>query len=129
MSPAGRATAVTNDPDLEFEPSWSPDDKRIAFNSTAPRPIQRLSRAADGSGRDERLIESKSPDSGLMAARINGLQRPTGEKLFLTNLAYANEKPYAVTHDGRRFLLPVASGPQPVPSTCVLVNWSAKLPK
>ena len=57
----GTSDPVTSDPDLEFDPSWSPDEKRIGFISTRiPGRYSAYSRATDASGRDEVLIPSES---------------------------------------------------------------------
>jgi hypothetical protein len=92
-------------------------------------------RVSQDGGRDPRWRgDSKelyflAPDATLVAARINGLQAPVLEKLFVTNLTYTNEKPFVVSRDGRRFLMPVRVGPPPLPSVAVLVNWTARLSK
>ena len=58
---SGTSDPVTSDPELEFDPSWSPDEKKIGFISTRiPGRYSAYSRAADGSGSDEVLIGSES---------------------------------------------------------------------
>ena len=57
----GTSEPVTSDPELEFDPSWSPDEKRIGFiSSRVPGRFTAFSRSADASGRDETLIVSDS---------------------------------------------------------------------
>jgi hypothetical protein len=57
----GTSEPVTSDPDQEFDPSWSPDEQRIGFISTRiPGRFGTYSRASDGSGKDEPLIDSES---------------------------------------------------------------------
>ena len=58
---------------------------------------------------------------------MDGPQSPTLETLFQTDLEGNNLKPYAVTRNGQRFLMP--GGPRFTPSISVLVNWTTKLPK
>ena len=65
-------------------------------------------------------------DARLIAARVDGLHPPILETLFQTDLEGSNQKPYAVTRNGQRFLMP--DGPRFTPSISVLVNWTAKLP-
>ena len=57
----GTSEPVTSDPDFEFDPNWSPNEKRIGFISNRiPGRYGAYSRASDGSGKDEPLIESES---------------------------------------------------------------------
>jgi len=225
----GTSEPVTSDPDMEFDPSWSPDETRIGFISTRiPGHYGAYSRASDGSGKDEPLMESESsayltfwsrlglgynqggdlwirpvdgaarpvigrteaiedsgtlspdehaiafesnksgrrevyvrafpsgdreqrvsndggavprwsgdskeifflaPDSTLMAAHIDGGRWSNPEKLFRTDLTPGLQKAYAVRRDGKRFLMPMTSGPAVAPTISVIVNWQSRLPK
>ena len=223
----GTSEPVTSDPDLEFDPNWSPNEQRIGFISNRiPGRYGAYSRASDGSGKDEPLIESESsaaltfwsrlglgysqggdlwirpvdgaaravigkteaiedsgtlspdehaiafvsnksgrrevyvrafpsgdreqrvsndggavprwsgdskeifflaPDSTLMAAHVDGGRWSTPEKLFRTDLTPGLQKVYAVRRDGKRFLMPMASGPPVAPTISVIVNWQSRL--
>jgi hypothetical protein len=137
----GTSEPVTSDPDYEFDPEWSPDEQRIGFISNRiPGRYGAYSRASDGSGKDEPLIESESrwsgdskeifflaPDSTLMAAHVDGGRWSTPEKLFRTDLTPGLQKVYAVRRDGKRFLMPMASGPPVAPTISVIVNWQSRL--
>jgi len=60
----GGARRLTDDPAWEFDPAWSPDGKRIAFNSNRPDPLRSpfglFMRAANGGGQDVELL---TPDT------------------------------------------------------------------
>src|SRR5262249_39050572 len=68
-------TRLTFEGNLNFNPKWTPDGKRIEFNSNRAGPINLFWKLADGSGGVERLTTSEflnspssfSPDGQLLA--------------------------------------------------------------
>ena len=80
---SGTSEPVTDDPALEFDPSWSPDEKNIGFISTRiPGRYSAYSRAADGTGRDEVLIDSESSVSLTFWSRL-GIGYSQGGHLWI----------------------------------------------
>jgi Tol biopolymer transport system component len=55
----GTATRLTDDPADDMNPTWSPDGKRIAFWSSRRGVREIYQKAADGSGHDALVLESK----------------------------------------------------------------------
>ena len=102
LARSGAATLLTDDPAYEFDPTWSPDGERVAFNSNRPEPgrsaYSLFTRASNSSGKDETLVTSEqsivAPDwsrdgrfvvysrdasgtgSDLWTVRINGEPNP-----------------------------------------------------
>ena len=72
-----------------------------------------------------------APDGTMMAAAIdpsNDSQAGVPRPLFKTSLlGIANNKPYVVTRDGQRFLVPVAVNPPGAAPLTIVLNWPAKL--
>ncbi|HEU4759764.1 MAG TPA: hypothetical protein VFT91_07260 [Dehalococcoidia bacterium] len=55
-------TNVTNEPNVDDEPSWSPDGSRLAFSSTRGGPFDLFTMAADGS--DVRALTADAAEDG-----------------------------------------------------------------
>jgi eukaryotic-like serine/threonine-protein kinase len=131
------------------EPSFSPDGKWLAYNSsesgrfevyTIPFPPTgaRWQVSANGGGQprwrgDGKELFFLSPDGTMMAVEIKAgatIEPGTPHALFKTNLqtSFTTDQ-YAVMNDGQRFLLmkPVSDTIQ-TPMTVVL-NWTAALKK
>jgi Tol biopolymer transport system component len=132
-------------PAREMAPALSPNGRWVAYISDkSGRPELYIRAFPDGE--DERKVSldgAMAPrwsgngreiffltlDAVLMAARVDPNTGGTGpiEMLFPTALSFASLRPYAVTRDGQRFLMPVAIEREP-PITAV-INWQARLPK
>ncbi len=54
----GRATGLTDDPNGDYDPAWSPDGKQIVFNSDRMGPSSLFTRPSDGSGADTPLVNT-----------------------------------------------------------------------
>ena len=67
LARSGAATRLTDDPAFEFDPAWSPNGERVAFNSNRPQPgksaYSLFSRASNNSGEDETLVKSERASS------------------------------------------------------------------
>jgi hypothetical protein len=67
----------------------------------------------------------------MMAAGIetaHGIHATTPRSLFNTGITVPNDyHPFAVAHDGRRFLMPVRLNTQDFAPITVVLNWPAKL--
>jgi len=69
-------TRLTFDPAVDMQPVWTPDSRRILFASQRNGPANLFSRAADGTGADQRLTtgpnaqfpDSVAPDGGHVLA-------------------------------------------------------------
>jgi len=55
---SGAGSRFTFEPGIEFDPVWSPDGRRIVFSSNRSGTVDLYQKNADGSGRDELLLES-----------------------------------------------------------------------
>ena len=68
LARAGAASRLTDHPAGDFDPAWSPDGLRVAFNSSRLDPRESayslFVRPSNGSGRDELLVKSE----GLVTA-------------------------------------------------------------
>jgi Tol biopolymer transport system component len=56
----GSPTRLTTDPAAEFDPTWSPDGSQVLFTSTRSGPLDFYRHAANGSGQDERVLETRA---------------------------------------------------------------------
>jgi Tol biopolymer transport system component len=130
----------------ESDGAFSPDGRWIAYRSNAsgrqevyvrPFPAAEgvfpISREGGGSPRwrgDGKQLFFLSLDGMMMAADVDsskGFTSGVPRELFSTHLQpTANARPYDVTKDGTRFLIPQIG--QGAPTTVVL-NWRARLPK
>jgi Tol biopolymer transport system component len=97
-------TRLTFDGTTNNTPAWSPDGKRIAFNSDrATGPANLFWRAADGSGDVERLATSDylnspasfSPDGQLLAFQDNNPE--TGRDIWVLRLSDRKAQPFLRT--------------------------------
>jgi Tol biopolymer transport system component len=82
--------------------------------------------------RDGKELYFLSPEAAMMAVDVDtshGFRTQVPTRLFPTSLEQNNFRPYAVSRDGQRFLMPVRvdpSGPEPI---TVLLNWQTAIPK
>ena len=140
----GAARAVIGKTEaIEDSGTLSPDEHAIAFLSNKSGRREVYVRAFPSGDREQRVSndggavprwsgDSKeifflAPDSTLMAAHVDGGRWSTPEKLFRTDLTPGLQKVYAVRRDGKRFLMPMASGPPVAPTISVIVNWQSRL--
>ena len=78
----------------------------------AREPVQRISREGGmypAWRRDGRELFFLAPDGTMMVGSFDprtGLVKSAPQKLFATPLRFGNNRPYAVTADGQRFLIP-----------------------
>ena len=103
----GNALRLTAHAGWEFDPAWSPDARRIAFNGapTPPRMLMDLFvRPATGDGEDEMLRGDEpgevlspdwSPDGSAIAFEV--YRQETGFDLWVLPLAAAGSRPFLVT--------------------------------
>ena len=136
----------------EFEtksPAVSPDGRWVAYSSNSSGRRFEVYVRSFPSGEDEHKVSVEggfaprwrgdgnelfflSPDGTMMAAEVDttkGFRAAVPTSLFPTNFEQNNYRPYAVSRDGRRFLIPVRvdpSGPEPI---SVLLNWRAAASK
>ena len=145
VSGNGKPSVLWQSTAREMSPALSPDGRWVAYISDKSGRPELYTRAFPG-GRDENKVSI----DGAMAPRWNGNGRElffltldavmmaapvdpdTGtagpaEMLFPTSLSFASLRPYAVTPDGQRFLMPVAIAREP-PIT-VVINWQQRLSK
>jgi Tol biopolymer transport system component len=128
---------------------FSPDGRWVAYESNVtgrfeiyvdsfPKPNGPSLISRDG-GRaprwrgDGRELFFLAPDGTMMAAEIetaNGIHATTPGSLFKTGITGTRDyHPFAVAHDGRRFLMPVRLNTQNFAPITVVLNWPAKLPR
>ena len=73
-----------------------------------------------------------SPDSAMMSVRVRRravLQHDPPVRLFPTSLPLRNQRPYDVTRDGKRFLMPVPTAGAFRETLHLVTNWTARLPQ
>jgi serine/threonine protein kinase/Tol biopolymer transport system component len=127
--------------------TFSPDGRWVAYESnvtgrleiyvdsfpepTGPSLISRDGGRAPRWRGDGRELFFLAPDGTMMAAGIetaNGIHPTTPGSLFKTGITAPNNyHPFAVAHDGRRFLIPVRLNTQDFAPITVVLNWPAKL--
>jgi Tol biopolymer transport system component len=144
---ASHSSAFVATPQTENSPSFSPDGRFIVYSSdltgrweiyvrpfASREPEEKVSR--DGGWfprwRSPGEIVFLSLDGTMMSARVSigkTIQVQTVEPLFRTSLTELGriQKPYDVSKDGQRFLIPVA--PAGSESLTVVTNWTARLSK
>jgi serine/threonine protein kinase/Tol biopolymer transport system component len=135
----------------EGAPVFSPDARWIAYTSdeTGQRQVHvrafpsgggnyQVSSAGGNHPRwrgDGRELFFLAPDGTMMAAEINmnqGLHATAPRPLFQTGILaqQSDNRPYVVTKDGNRFLVPVAGQDTgPVPDLVVVMNWPEARPR
>jgi hypothetical protein len=132
----------------EFEtrsPSISPDGRWVAYssNSSGRRFEVYVRTFPDGENEHKISVDGGfaprwrgdgkelfflAPDGTMMSAAVDaatGFHTTVPIKLFQASFEQNNYRPYAVSHDGQRFLIPLRidpSGPEPI---TVLLNWQA----
>ena len=127
--------------------TFSPDGHWVAYESnvtgrreiyvdsfpepTGPALISRDGGRAPRWRGDGRELFFLAPDGSMMAAGIetaNGIHTATPGSLFKTGITVPNNyHPFAVAHDGRRFLIPVRLTTLDFAPITVVLNWPAKL--
>ena len=99
----GTLRRLTQDPAPETSPAWTPDSRRIIFNSARTNPSNVFWQAADGTGPVERLTTSPN------------LQVPysissDGSRLILTQRATHGPDLHVLMLEGERRVTPLLSG-------------------
>ncbi|AMY07817.1 Serine/threonine-protein kinase PrkC [Luteitalea pratensis] len=81
---------------------------------------------------DGKEIFFLSLDATMMAARVEtvrGFRMLVPEPLFPSGLSLVTLRPYAVTADGQRFLIPTAIDQRSQPPIMITMDWRARLPR
>jgi serine/threonine protein kinase len=97
----GTKTRLTFGPTSQFSPAWSPDGKTIFYQSNVGAGIQIYSKASDGSGSDQTVIESKDGEEST--------PRPSPDGRYLVYLRRTGTQPLEV------WALPLFGDRQPIP--------------
>ena len=134
--------------ELEDAPSFSPDGRWVVYASKKTgrseiyvRPFPSLDRehkiSRDGGlhprWRSSGEIFFLSPDRVMMSAMVStreGFRASIPTKLFPTAIVVmTNKRPYDVTRDGRRFLIPISQEPFRLPPITIITSWTERAPK
>src|SRR5262249_5297473 len=94
----GVLSRLTSDTAVDYDPVWSPDGSRIAFDSNREGVFNLYEKLASGAGNDEELLKSDknkqvmdwSPDGRFI---LYGIQRETGFEPWVMPL-FGDRKPY-----------------------------------
>jgi hypothetical protein len=133
----------------EDSPAFSPDDKWVAYNSNASGRFEVYIRAFPGPGgqfqvsrnggwgprwrRDGKEIFFLGLDGSMMAADVTlgkEIQASVPRALFPTSLQRGSDRHiYAVTGDGKRFLLRVPDQRQVSTPITMVLNWPSAAKK
>jgi hypothetical protein len=136
-------------PFVENDPAFSPDDRWIAYDSDASGRYEvyvqsfspggghfQISRNGGWAPRwrgDGKELFFLALDGTMMAAEMTvakEVKAGVPRALFPTPLLRTvNRHPYAVTKDGKRFLLPVPDPRQSSPAITMVLNWPAMVKK
>jgi hypothetical protein len=124
----------------EIHAVFSRDGRWIAYQSNASgqseiyvrpypggepmHPVSRTGGMYPGWSGDGTELFFLSPDGSMMVSRsetVAGFAAAVPQRLFGTPIRTGNNHPYAVTGDGRRFLIPIATNPP----LRVILDWRA----
>jgi Tol biopolymer transport system component len=145
MSPDAKPTMVTQTPSVEGSPAFSPDDRWIAYESDASSRFEVYIRSVAAGGGEVKVSRNGgwAPrwqgdgkrlfflglDGNMMAVDISLGKMPeaTGPQILFNAglMKTADHHTYAVTKDGKRFLISVADQPQGQVPITVALNWLA----
>ena len=127
------------------EPEFSPDGKWMAYscdesgrNEVYLRPLEgkgeRITISSKGGGQpqwrgDEKELFYLAPDGNMMGVELKGESlTPTVPKiLFQTNINAPDIDQYAVTRDGKRFLIVNPLETKKESSVAIILNWFEEL--
>jgi Tol biopolymer transport system component len=146
LGPSPQATAILDSQFNEYQASYSPDGRWIAFvsNEAGPRQVYVQSHP-DGGGRqavssrggsdpvwraDGREIFFIGADRTMTAAPFEGGKVGVAVPLFRTRVPIVGNPyrlPYAVSADGSRFLVNTAPDEVPPPAIHVVLDWRVLL--
>jgi len=97
----GTKTRLTFGPTSQFSPAWSPDGKTIFYQTNVGAGVHIYSKAADGSGSDQAVIESKDGEEST--------PRPSPDGRYLVYLHRSGTQPLDV------WALPLFGDRTPIP--------------
>jgi len=144
-----KPTVFLQTPFIEDSPAFSPDDRWIAYNSDTSGRFEVYVRSFSSLGgqvqisrnggwaprwrRDGKELFFLALDGTMMAAEITvakELRAGVPQALFPTTLLKTTARhTYAVTNDGKRFLLTVPDPRQASPPITMVLNWPSMLKK